>query len=241
MSEIRAVVLAAGRGKRLGGDIAKVMREVNGRALLDYVTDALGFIAREDIIIVAGYQKERVFAAFEGYSFAVQDEQLGTGHAVLSANDALRDYHGAVLVCCGDMPLLRRETFESLVATHFTEGNTCTMLTGTTEHGASFGRIVRGANGEFLRIVEARDCTDEQLAIREVNSGVYVFDCDALLSALRGLRNENEQGEYYLTDAPEIIGANGGKIGLCVRELGDEVLGVNTSNDLERVEKILSV
>lgn len=241
--ELKAVVLAAGKGTRLrteGCDLPKVMREALGRPLLYYVLRALEDIPREDVILVVGYQKEQVTAGFPGYVFAEQAEQLGTGHAVLSAREALEGFEGAVLVCYGDMPLIRRDTYQALVEMHFREGNDCTMLTGTTDDNLPYGRIVRDADGCFERIVEDRDCTPAQRAITEMNSGVYVFSAPKLLSALRELRTDNAQGEYYLTDVPAIMRGKGEKIGICMRPLGQEIIGVNTVEQLHQVEEILA-
>ncbi|MDR0838665.1 MAG: NTP transferase domain-containing protein [Oscillospiraceae bacterium] len=239
MVKIRAVVLAAGRGTRLGGDTAKVLREANGKTLLSYVVDALSFVPREDIIIVAGYKKEDVFAAFPDCAFAVQEKQLGTGHAVLSAEDKLAGFDGVALVCCGDMPLLRRETYLELLETHSAGGNDCTILSGVAENPYGFGRIVRGEGGGFAAIVEEKDCTPEQRGITEINAGVYVFDAQKLLPALHSLSTANAQEEYYLTDAPAIIKSGGGRVGVYRKALGDEMLGVNTAEQLAQVERIL--
>ena len=242
MENIKAVVLAAGKGTRLqteGVDLPKVMREALGKPLLHYVLEGLGFINKEDITIVVGYKKEKVTDYFSGYGFAIQAEQLGTGHAVMSAKEALDGYDGAVLVCCGDMPLITRETYEALVKTHFEEGNVCTMLTGTSAEKLPYGRVLRDENGAFLRIVEEKDCTPEQKKIDELNSGVYVFDAQKLLPALSRLKNNNSQGEYYLTDVPYVLQAQGDKIGICKRELGYEIIGVNTVEQLNQVENLL--
>lgn len=241
-NKIKAIVLAAGKGTRLqteGCDLPKVMREANGKPLLYYVLDALSFIEKKDIVLVVGYKKEKVIEYFRAYSFAEQKEQLGTGHAVLSAQDALADYDGAVLVCCGDMPLIARDTYESLVKTHFEEGNACTMLTGTSDDNMPYGRIVRDENGNFLRVVEEKDCSPEERGIKELNSGVYVFSAKKLMAALAKLKNNNAQGEYYLTDVPYILLAEGDKIGICKRRLGNEIIGVNTAEQLNQVEKLL--
>ncbi|MCL2568501.1 MAG: NTP transferase domain-containing protein [Oscillospiraceae bacterium] len=239
---IKAVVLAAGKGTRLrteGVDLPKVMREALGEPLLFYVLRAIDFVPPEDTILVVGYQKEQVMAHFSGYVFVEQKEQLGTGHAVMAAREALGEGDFPVLVCYGDMPLLRRETYEDLVRVHLAEGNVCTILTGTSDVPMAFGRIVRDASGRFQEVVEDRDCTEAQKAIRELNVGVYVFQSQALLSALGRLGCANSQGEYYLTDVPAILKADGERIGICMRELGDEMIGVNTVEQLYQVEEAL--
>ncbi|MDR0905429.1 MAG: NTP transferase domain-containing protein [Oscillospiraceae bacterium] len=239
MTKLKAIILAAGRGKRLGGDAPKVMQSAGGSPLLTHVLDALDFVPRDDIIIVVGYKKDDVITAFPDFDFAEQTEQLGTGHAALSAEPKLRGYDGAVLVCCGDMPLLTRETYTALVERHFADGNDCTVLSGVADKPFGFGRIARAAGGNFAAIVEEKDCTPEERAITEINAGVYVFGARAMLGALRGLSNENAQGEYYLTDAPALILKSGGKVGVLKRDLGDEIIGVNTPEQLAQVEAIL--
>ena len=241
--KIKAVVLAAGKGTRLqteGCDLPKVMREALGKPLLYYVLRGLEFIDRDHIIIVAGYKREKVTEYFKGYRFAFQEEQLGTGHAVMSAGSELEGFDGDVLVCCGDMPLIEKKTYQALVETHVRDGNDCTMLTGTSDIPLPYGRIVRDERGEFLRVVEARDCSREEAEIRELNSGVYVFRATKLLPALSRLRNNNAQGEYYLTDVPDLLRAEGGKIGVCMQDLGHQIIGVNTVEQLRQVEELLA-
>lgn len=241
-NKLKAVVLAAGKGTRLrteGCDLPKVMRQALGKPLLYYVLDALSFIEKEDAIIVVGYQKEKVMEYFGGYEFAEQKEQLGTGHAVMSAADALQGYDGAVLVCCGDMPIIKKETYMALAETHFSEGNDCTMLTGTSDEALPYGRVVRDENGGFLKIIEEKDCTPEEKKIEELNSGVYIFNSKKLLPALSKLKNNNSQGEYYLTDVPYVLQAQGDRIGICKRNLGSEIIGVNTPEQLAQVEQLL--
>jgi UDP-N-acetylglucosamine diphosphorylase/glucosamine-1-phosphate N-acetyltransferase len=241
-NQMKAVVLAAGKGTRLrkeGCDLPKVMRLACKRPLLGWVLDAISFIGKEDIIIVAGYKREDVMAQFPGYMFAVQEEQLGTGHAVMSAEGCLKGYNGSVLVCYGDMPLLTRATYETLAAAHREGKNDCTILSGRTHEPLPYGRIVRDQNGGFLKIVEDRDCTAEEKAIDELNTGLYVFEAGKLLPALKKLKNNNSQGEYYLTDVPAILKEEGAKIGVCTLDLGSEIIGVNTMEQLKQVEDIL--
>ena len=242
MSNLKAVVLAAGKGKRIateGIDLPKVMRLALGKPLLGYVLDELSFLDKKDIVIVVGYKRETVTAGFPDYNFAIQTEQLGTGHAVMSAREFLEGFDGDVLVCYGDMPLLSRDTYTALARVHADEKADCTILTGTTDLDLPYGRIVRDENGGFVTVVEDRDCTPEQKKIDELNIGVYVFKAPALLSSLSELRTDNAQGEYYLTDVPAIIQKKGGKISLCKRSLGCELIGINTVEQLEMAEGFL--
>ena len=238
----KAIVLAAGKGTRLqteGITLPKVMREANGRPLLHYVLQNLSFMDKKDIVLVVGYRREDVLAVYGDYPHAVQEPQLGTGHAVSVAKDFFAGYQGPVLICYGDMPLLRRETYENLLAAHREAGNACTLLTGTCDWDLPYGRILRDDGGTFLGVVEDRDCTAEQKAIRELNVGVYVFDSQKLFAALGQLRNNNAQQEYYLTDVPAILARQGDKVGACCACQGAELIGVNTVEQLRMVEEEL--
>ena len=240
--EVKAVILAAGKGTRLHTeeiDAPKVMREACGKPLLSYVIDALSFINNKDIILVVGYKRESIIERFGGYEFAVQHEQLGTGHAIMAAKEQLSGYDGAVLVCYGDMPAMRRETYENLIKTHFEQKNDCTLLTGSSTLPMAFGRIVRDASGAFERVVEEKDASPNELKIKELNTGVYVFDTQKMLSALKELKTANAQGEYYATDLPAIMKSKGEKIGTLMQDLGDDIIGVNTQKELAIVEEIL--
>ena len=242
-STVKAVVLAAGKGTRLQSEasrLPKVMRPANGRPLLSYVLDGLGFLPREDVILVVGYRKEDVLAAYPGYPAAEQNPQLGTGHAVQCAAPLLEGFRGDVLVCCGDMPLMRRSTYEALLQAHLSQGNACTILSGVSAEPLPYGRVIRDGAGAFLRIVEDRDCTPEERAVTELNAGVYLFRWPDLRQALSALRPDNAQGEYYLTDAPACILAHGGRVAACPACTPLEMLGVNTPDQLRQVEDILS-
>lgn len=239
---MKAIVLAAGKGTRLHSeqyDLPKVLRTALGKPLLGYVLEELRFVGQENTIIVAGYQREKVEAAFAGYPFAVQSEQLGTGHAAFCAKDAVGDYDGPVLVCCGDMPLMGEKTYRTMFETHEKEGNVCTILAATCDRELPYGRILRCADGTFDRVVEDKDCTTEQKKIRELNAGVYVFDAKKLFAALAGLKNNNAQGEYYLTDVPAMLREAGGRVGVCAACTAEEMLGVNTPEQLREVEEYL--
>lgn len=242
MNPVKAVVLAAGKGTRLqteGISLPKVMRQANGRPLLAYVLDGLDFLPRQDVILVVGYHKEDVLAAYGDYPSAEQTEQLGTGHAVASAVPLLKGYEGDVMVCCGDMPLMKRETYFSLAETHQAAGSDCTILSGVSDEDLPYGRVIRRPDGSFDRIVEEKDCTPEEKAVKELNAGVYVFKAAPLFEALTSLRPDNAQGEYYLTDVPAYILSHGGKVGVCDTCTPMEMLGVNTPAQLRQVEEQL--
>ena len=144
-----------------------------------------------------------------------------------------------MIICCGDAPLMKKETFQALADAHLREGNACTLLSAVLPEGGNYGRILREADGSFRAIVEDKDCTPEQKQIREVNTGTYVFHVPELLSSLGKLKNDNAQGELYLTDVPAFIKEAGGRVGLCDTCSPDEMLGVNTVEQLQEVEAIL--
>jgi bifunctional UDP-N-acetylglucosamine pyrophosphorylase/glucosamine-1-phosphate N-acetyltransferase/UDP-N-acetylglucosamine pyrophosphorylase len=251
---LKAVVLAGGKGTRLGSDgagIPKAMRDLCGKPLLGYVLDALSFLPPEDIVIVIGYMKENITGAFGGlnYSFAVQAEQKGTGDAAKAAKSSLAGFRGDVIVCYGDMPLMRRETYVQLAEYHRYNNCDCTMLAGMPSKIvdlSAFGRLRINADGTFDRIVEARDLTPEDksaedsgTAVPLFNSGVYVFKADRLFTALDDLQPANSQGEYYLTDAPAIIAKQGGIVKTVAIDLDYQIQGVNTLDDLHSAERYL--
>ena len=235
----KAIVLAAGKGTRLrteGVDLPKVLRVAAGRPLLGYVLEELGFLESRDILLVVGYEGEKVAAAFPGYPKVFQCPQLGTGHAVQCAERAMKGFEGDILIAAGDMPLLPRRAYEALVAQHRAEGNVCTILAAVAEKPMPMGRIVRNAQGGFARIVEDQDCTAEEKEICEINTSVYVFDARSLWRSLTTLRPNNAQGEYYLTDAPAWLVGQGEKVGVCAACTAQEMLGVNTLEQLQEVE-----
>ena len=242
MTNLKALVLAAGKGTRLqteGIDLPKVMRLADGKPLLHYVLSSLSFLPPEDIILVVGWKKEAVLAAFPQYPHAVQEQLNGTGGAVQYAAPLLEGFEGHLIICCGDTPLMSQKTFQALAKTHLEEGNACTMLSARLPEGGSYGRVLRETDGTFQRIVEARDCTPEQAAVTEVNTGTYVFHVPALLSVLNELNQDNAQGELYLTDVPALLKARGERVGLCDTCSPDEMLGVNTVEQLQQVEDLL--
>jgi UDP-N-acetylglucosamine diphosphorylase/glucosamine-1-phosphate N-acetyltransferase len=241
-ANIKALVLAAGKGTRLqteGIDLPKVLREANGRPLLGYVLEALDFLPVRDTILVVGWMKDKVLAAFPQYPHAVQEQLNGTGGAVQYAAPLLDDPEGHVLICCGDTPLMTKATFQALIQTHLQEKNACTMLSARLDDGGSYGRVIREQDGSFRAIVEAKDCSPEEAAVTEVNTGTYVFRVGDLLACLDRLTTDNAQGELYLTDVPAFIKSEGGKVGLCDTCAPEEMLGVNTVEQLHQVEDLL--
>ena len=242
MSDLKVIVLAAGKGTRMMSEAAnlpKVMRQALGKPLLHYVLSALDFVNPADTVLVTGFLSETVRAAFPAYPSALQQPQLGTGHAVQCARQYLEGFQGTVLVCYGDMPLLRRETYQSLLEAHRASGAACTLLSGTSDLDLPYGRVMQDAAGNFLGVVEDRDCTPEQKQIPDLNVGIYCFENDYLLPALDGLQSNNAQHEYYLTDVPALIQAAGGSVKVHRAELNEQLIGVNTPEQLRLVEGYL--
>lgn len=241
-SQTAAVVLAAGKSTRMKSDLPKVMHEVCGLPMLRFVFDACRQAGIERIVVVVGYQKDcviRGFANDAGLRFVEQIEQKGTGHAVLMARDALADFNGRVIVIAGDMPLIRGATLQSLIDAHGRTGATASLATTTLDNPFSYGRIVRDERGEFLGIVEEKDCTDAQRAIREVNPSYYCFERAALFSALQEVRPNNAKNEYYITDALKIIRERGGRVTAETSVPAIDATGINSRADLAQVAALM--
>jgi len=239
--DIAVVILAAGQGKRMNSDLPKVLHTVGGRPMVRYVIDTVKELAPERVIVITGYQAERVEAvcADAGVEFARQNEQLGTGHAVMQAAPLLADFHGTVVVLNGDVPGLRARTVASFVEHHRNSGAAATVLSAQLADPAGYGRIVRGPDGGLERIVEHRDATPEQRAIREINSGLFCFQADELFSALQRVTRRNAQNEYYLTDVVGMLYAEGKRVAAWRVEDEREVAGVNNPDELESVRRFV--
>ncbi len=241
---MKAIILGAGKGKRLLSekyDLPKVMRLADGKPILFYVLESVGFC--EEVIIVVGYKKEKVIsAAGTDYTYVDQIEMKGTGHAVSVTKKALTGYKGPVLLAFGDMPLFRKSTYEAMFELHARENADCTNLTCVfpeNEEIPHYGRIIRDENGGFIEVLEHRDCNEEQKKIRETNVGVMVCNVPKMYEYLSMLDCNNSQGEYYLTDLPRIMKQNGKKVIMKTIYDTSEVVGANTPEELEMIEKIL--
>lgn len=243
MKPIRAIIPAAGKGTRLAklsGDLPKAMFRVGNRPMLEIVVENLGFLKPEDICIVVGYGKEKIIEYFgDSYRYAEQTEQLGTGHAVMMCADQFEDFDGTVLITFGDMPLFRRSEMERMCRQHQENGAACTLMTAENPNLKLWARVLRDDNGEFAAIVEGKDCTPEQAQIKELFSGVMVFDSKALFDMLPKLGCSNVQKEYYVTEVPELMVRHGMKVQTYFTQDGDDLRGINTPEDLEVCEKIL--
>jgi bifunctional UDP-N-acetylglucosamine pyrophosphorylase/glucosamine-1-phosphate N-acetyltransferase len=236
-----AVVLAAGLGKRMNSNLPKVLHPALGRPLVLHVLEAIAPLGPRLTVVVVGHRAPLVRDALQGMdvAFAEQMPQLGTGHAVQMAWSALESGPETLLVLAGDMPLIRTGTLRRLLERHEREGNAVTFLSGELADPAGYGRVVRDDRDGFVKIVEERDATPQERALREVNSGIYCFAREPLRKALGFLRADNRQQEYYLTDTLSFIRGKGGRIGVERASDSRELLGVNDPGQLAMVEEAL--
>ncbi len=234
-----SLILAAGQGKRIKSNTPKVLHKVCGKEMVNHVIDTMRAAGLKDVNVIIGKGSEKVKAATASreVTYSLQEEQLGTGHAVLCAVDFLKGKQGTVAIFTGDAPLVRAETAKALIKLHQEQGNSATLLSSIIENPQGYGRILREGE-EVLKIVEHKDCSEEELNIKEINAGMYCFDIEELLSSLNELSNDNAQGEYYLTDVIGILKANNKKVGALPVDF-EETIGVNSRGELATVEKIL--
>ena len=231
-----AILLAAGEGTRMKSSLHKVLHPICGKAMIDYPLDLVRELGVERPVVVVGHGAESVREHIgDGVDFAVQDKSTGwgTGHAVMSAQQFLEE--GKVYVLAGDMPLLKKEDIAAL-GDAVENGAACAMLTAAAENPQGYGRVIRSADGSVQAIVEQRDCSPEQAAVKEINASVYCFEVQALLSALPRLKNNNNQKEYYLTDAVAILNGDGKRVAAVTVPMAD-CMGVNDRVQLAAAEK----
>lgn len=201
-----AVVLAAGQGTRMKSKLYKVLHPVCGKPMVQHVTDQLNKLELSELITVVGFGAETVQEQLgDSSKYVIQEEQLGTGHAVLQAEDHLAGKKGTTVVVCGDTPLLTSTTLEALLSHHEEKGAKATVLTAHADDPHGYGRVIRDSGGDVERIVEQKDASQEEAAVQEINTGTYCFDNESLFRALSNVSNDNAQGEYYLPDVMEIL------------------------------------
>ena len=235
-----ALVLAAGQGKRIKSDLPKVLHKVCGKEMLKHVIDSIRRSGIDDIDVIIGKGAELVKerTSDKNVSYSLQAEQLGTGHAVRCAEEFLKDKKGVVAIFAGDTPLIKQSTIERLFKNHIENENAATILTSIVGDPTGYGRIVRDENDQVLKIVEHKDCNEEELKINEMNTAIYCFDIELLVNALGKINNNNNQGEYYLTDIIEILKSENKSVGAVVTEY-EETIGVNSRVQLAEAEEIL--
>ena len=242
------LVLAAGLGTRMRSNLAKVLHELDGRPLINHVCRTATALAPRKIYTVIGHQKEDVKSAVleelneEHAEFVWQKEQNGTGDAVNSAREFLENEESTLLVLSGDVPMIRADTLARLVQQHHNhrgKGAACTILTVELDNPTGYGRVVRDIGGLFDKIVEQKDANDEQLKVNEINSGIYCFDTKKLFDMLSKVKNDNAQGEYYLTDVPHLLAESGESVSLYKHKDHNEIEGINNRKQLSDMERVL--
>ena len=234
-----ALILAAGQGTRIKSNLPKVLHKVCGKEMVNHVIDTMRKAEIDDINVIIGKGAELVKekTASRNISYSLQEEQLGTGHAVKCAVDFLKGKKGVVGVFAGDAPLIKPETIQKLFETHYKNNNEATLLSSIVQDPTGYGRVVRDGE-EVLKIVEHKDCTEEELKINEMNAAIYCFDIESLLNSLEKLSNDNKQGEYYLTDVIGILKNEGKRVGALSIDY-EETIGVNSRVQLSEAENIL--
>jgi UDP-N-acetylglucosamine pyrophosphorylase len=244
--QLAVIIMAAGKGTRMKNPgMAKVMFTINGKPMVEHVVDlALGLDAAR-VVVVVGWQKESVIhhlrTVFGGRVVCVeQNPQLGTGHAVMQAEHVLAGFDGDALVLSGDVPMLSLDTAKGLLDLHRASGAKATVLTALLEDATGYGRIIRNSDGSVVSIVEHKDATEEQRALREINSGIYVFDAKLLFESLKHITPANAQKEYYLTDVFQYFRLHQFKVSASVAGKPAEIQGINTVEQLEAARTEMS-
>ena len=242
MENVAALILAAGKGTRMKSDLVKVMHPLGGLPMITWPIKAARAAGATSVVLVTGHQGERIrehFADAPDVTFAVQEEQLGTGHAVACAAPLLQGFGGRVLILCGDVPLIRAATLQAMLSCHDARQAVVTVLTAHAANPYGYGRVVKREGGRILRIVEEKDASEEEKEITEINTGIYCVEADFLFAAVSGLKNDNVQGEYYLTDIVE-LGVERGELCLSFAVAdAEEVIGVNDRVQLAVAGKVL--
>lgn len=245
--ELTTVIMAAGKGKRMKNpDKSKVMHELSGKPLIEYVIDLALSVNSNLIVPVVGHQKQdvmkfiskRFVRDIDKIRFAHQDEQLGTGHAIMQTEEVLKDFDGDVLILSGDVPKLSADTVRSFIAFHNENNFDACLISAEFSDPSGYGRVLRDMDGNFYDIREQKDCTEDEKKIKEINSGIYIIDKKILIDALKTLDRNNAQGEYYLTDVFRSFRNSGKKIGAFIVNDPIEITGINTVEQLEELESM---
>ncbi|MFQ5431417.1 MAG: sugar phosphate nucleotidyltransferase [Nitrospinota bacterium] len=239
--ELAVVILAAGMGKRMKSDMPKVLHKLSGRPLVRWVVEAAKELKPARIIVITGHGGQKVMESLknEVVAFAEQKEQLGTAHAVLQASKQLDGFDGGVMVLSGDVPMIKPRTLERLANSPLDKECVAAFLTTDLENPSGYGRVTRGKNGDVTAIIEERDATPDQKEIHEINGGVYFFDKKFLFETLPQVAANNAQKEYYLTDIVKIALNNGQKVLALKLDDPGEISGINSREELERLETMI--
>ncbi len=241
MQKTTAIILAAGLGTRMKSDRVKVLHPLLGRPMITFPVALARKSGAEKIVVVVGHQADAVRKSLAGadLAYALQEEQLGTGHAVQQAVSHLKGTAGPVLILCGDVPLIQEETIGELLLHHEESGSAVTLLTTCVDNPTGYGRVVRSPSENILKIVEHKDASDAEREITEINTGIYCFDCEFLCTAVTSLTNRNAQQEYYLTDLIEIARMEDKKVEGVACADPQEVMGINSRDQMAAAEMVL--
>ncbi len=237
--ELRVVVLAAGKGTRMNSDLPKVLHKLQSKPLIDYVIDESELLNPKEIILVVGFKKESVIKHTQSrinLKYTTQIEQLGTGHAVLQTNELLKNRKGHILILYGDVPNIKASTLQPIVSDHISNNRDLTLITAEIDDPTGYGRIIRDKNGNLLKIVEEKDCSDDEKKIKEWNPGIYIFKIPEVFKILNNIKTNNASKEYYLTDAIGLAQQSNMQIKAIKIKNSDEVIGVNTADQLKELE-----
>ncbi|MFL2485639.1 MAG: sugar phosphate nucleotidyltransferase [Candidatus Neomarinimicrobiota bacterium] len=236
-NQLHIGILAAGKGSRMGSELPKVLHQLNGKSLIDYVLDTASKLNPDSITLVVGFQKNRVknHIQNDNINYVSQEQQLGTGHAALQLENQLANQSGHLLILYGDVPNIKSSTLSPIIDEHIKENRNATLITATLDDPTGYGRIIRNQDGDLLKIVEEKDCTPDEKKIKEWNPGIYIFKIPQLFIELKRIKSNNASNEYYLTDVIELIKENSA---VQAKKIGNpmEVIGINTINQLNSLE-----
>ena len=236
-NQLHIGILAAGKGSRMESELPKVLHQLNGKSLIDYVLDTASELNPDSITLVVGFQKDRVknHIQNDNVNYVSQEEQLGTGHAALQLENQLENQSGHLLILYGDAPNIKSSTLSPIISEHIEENRNATLITATLDDPTGYGRIIRNQDGDLLKIVEEKDCTPDEKKIKEWNPGIYIFKIPQLFSELKRIKSNNASNEYYLTDVIELIKENSP---VQAKKISNpmEVIGINTINQLNSLE-----
>ena len=240
MKNIFGLILSAGEGKRMKSNKAKVLHKICGSALVEWVINGVKSAGIDEILLVVGHKSEEIKKYLkENVNYIMQEKQLGTGHAVMQATKYLKDKEGYVFILCGDTPLITSKTIRDTIDFHIKNNNNVTVVSADINNPTGYGRIVRNLKGDFIKIVEDKDASLKEKNIKEINSGIYCFNIKNLIESLNKLKNNNIQGEYYLTDTIEILVNEGLKVDAYTISNNEELLGVNDRIQLNKATEII--
>lgn len=240
---LAVIIMAAGKGKRMNNpEVAKVMYEVGGKPMIEHVVDLALKLQPDRTVVIVGWQKDSVIRHLKGLNkpveFVEQSEQLGTGHAVMQTEAVMRDFVGDVLVLSGDVPLLSETTAQALIGYHRSTNAVATILTADVLDPTGYGRIIRNKDGSVKKIVEDKDASRKEKLVKEINSGIYLFQKMQLFEGLQYVKPDNAQGEYYLTDIFELFWRNKWRVSAVKALDAFEVMGINDAEQLQKAQKV---